>query len=92
MGEGGTRRRRPEVPVGNADERPLPPEQIADAPADKQKRPERQRMGGDHPLAKIGRKVQLSLGRRRRDGTIVASRRTISYATPTGSSTHQRRP
>ena len=50
-----------------ADERPLAAEQVAEAAAEQQQRPERQRVGGHDPLPRVIGEAEVALRRRQRD-------------------------
>src|SRR4029079_18703829 len=49
------------------DERPLAPEEVRDAPAEQEQAAERERVGGDHPLAGVVGEAEVALGGRQRD-------------------------
>jgi hypothetical protein len=54
-------------PEQAADEGPFAPEQIAEAAAEEEQRAERQRVGGDDPLARVVAEAEVLLRARQRD-------------------------
>ena len=64
---GAAERRRAREADQAGDERPFAPEQVGDPAAEQQQRPERERVGGDHPLAVVVGEAKVALRGRQGD-------------------------